>query len=161
RLDVLGEDQDAEAGMAAAGLDRGANPLVGEARRQPHVDDRQVGLVAADDPQQPVTVLGLGDDLDLVLAEQRDQALAEQQRVLGDHDPHGSSSSIVVPAPRGELIRSSPSSAATRARSPARPPPAGSAPPGPSSETSTRRTSSPPLIRTVAAASGACLATLV
>src|ERR1700761_1962391 len=162
RLDVLGEDQDAEAGMAAARLDRGADPLVGEARRQPHVDDRQGGLVGAGDPQQPLPVLGLGDDLDLVFAQQRDQPLAEEHRVLGDHDPHGSLTLIRVPSPAGEAISNSPSSAATRRRSPSSPLPAArSAPPGPSSATITSRVSPASRIVTVALASGACLATLV
>ena len=51
--------------------------------------------------QQPGAVLGLGDDLDLVLAQQRDEALAQQRLVLGDHDPHGSSARTVVPRRRG------------------------------------------------------------
>ena len=84
--------------MPRAGLDRRADALVGEARRQAHVDDRQVGLVAGDDAQQALAVLGLGDDLDLALAQQRDEPFAQQRVVLGDHDPHGSSATIVVPA---------------------------------------------------------------
>ena len=87
--------------MALARLDRRAHALVGERRREPHVDDRDVGLVAADDPQQPRAVLGLRDDVDVVLAQQRDDPLAQQRLVLGDHDPHGSSARIVVPSPGG------------------------------------------------------------
>ena len=37
----------------------------------------------------------------LVLAQQRDEPLAQQRLVLGDHDPHGSSARIVVPPPAG------------------------------------------------------------
>ena len=81
-------------GWRQAGLDRGADPLVGEARRQPHVDDRQVPLVAADDPQQPLAVPGWATTSKSALAQQRDQPLAQQQRVLGDHDPHGSTAAI-------------------------------------------------------------------
>ena len=47
---------------------------------------------------RPGAVLGLGDDVDVVLAQQRDDALAQQGLVLGDHDAHGSSARIVVPA---------------------------------------------------------------
>src|SRR6185312_8223887 len=162
RLDVLGEDQDAEVGVAAAGLDRGADPLVGEAGWQPHVDDRQVGLVGADDPQQALAVLGLGDDLDLVFAEQRDQAFAQEQLVLGDHYPHGSLTSIRVPSPTGEATSRSPSSAATRRRRPSSPLPASrSAPPGPSSATTRSSSSRSSRIVTEARAPGACFATLV
>ena len=98
-LDVLAEDQDAGLRVARAQLDRGAHALVGERRREPHVDDRQVGLVRADDPQQPGAVVGVRDDLDPALAHERDEPLAQQRVVLGDHDPHGSSTRIVVPPP--------------------------------------------------------------
>ena len=52
RLDVLREHEDAEPRLAHARLQGRAQALVGEARRQAHVDDRQVGLVAGDDAQQ-------------------------------------------------------------------------------------------------------------
>ena len=124
--------------MALARLDRRAHALVGERRRQADVDDREVGLVAADDAQQPGAVLGLGDDLDVVLAQQRDDALAQQRLVLGDHDPHGSSARIVVPPPGGLATRER---AVERLDAVAQPGQAaaarGSAPPGPSSATST------------------------
>ncbi len=41
-LDVLREDEDGEAGPDPAGLDRGAEALVGEGRREPYVDHRDV-----------------------------------------------------------------------------------------------------------------------
>ena len=56
--------------------------------------------MAADDPQQALGVLGLGDDLDAVLAQQRDDALAQQRLVLDDHDAHGSSALIGRPRAR-------------------------------------------------------------
>ena len=46
RLDVLRQDQHPEAGMLRARLDRRPHAVVGEGRRQPDVDDRDVGLVA-------------------------------------------------------------------------------------------------------------------
>ena len=55
--------------------------------------------MAGDDPQQPRAVLGLGDDVDALLAQQRDDALAQQRLVLDDHHPHGSSARTVVPPP--------------------------------------------------------------
>jgi hypothetical protein len=73
--------------VAAPRLERRLDPLVGERRRQADVADRQVRLVAGDDPQQPIAVLGGGDDLDPVLGQERHQALAKQRVVLDDHDP--------------------------------------------------------------------------
>src|SRR5688572_3664920 len=45
-LDVLGQDEDWGAGPSAAELDRAANAFVGERRRQPDVDDSDIGLLA-------------------------------------------------------------------------------------------------------------------
>ena len=118
RLDVLGEDQDADVGVALARLDRRAHALVGERGREAHVDDREVGLVAADDAQQARAVVGLRDDVDVVLAQQGDDPGAQQRLVLGDHDPHGSSARIVVGPPGGLVIVSVPSSASTRCSQP-------------------------------------------
>ena len=137
--------------MALAGLDRGAEALVGERRREADVDDREVGLVAADDPQQALAVLGLGDDVDVVLAQQRDDALAQQREVLGDHDPHGSSAWMVVPRPAGSRPSSVPSSASTRWRRPVSPLPARVGAARALSETSTT-SSRPRLERTSAGA---------
>ena len=71
------------------------------------------------------------------------EPLAQQHRVLGDHDAHGSSTAIRVPAPAGL----SSASAARPARRPGRPSPRsplpgpGAAPPIPSSATTRRRLS--------------------
>ena len=54
-----------------------------------------------DRPQQPRAVLDLGDHLDLVLAQQRHETLAQQREILGDHYPHGSLASTTVPSPSG------------------------------------------------------------
>ena len=58
---------------------------------------------------------------------------AQQHRVFGDHDPHGSTTSTDVGPPAGLFTHSRPSTPATRAARPDRPCPAGSAPPTPSS----------------------------
>ncbi len=68
-----------------------------------------------------------------VSAEQPGESLADEDGVLGDHDAHGSSAVMRVGPPGGLLIVRRPSTAATRAASPASPAPAGSAFPIPSS----------------------------
>ena len=50
RLDVLGQHEHPELGLAAARLDRRPQPLVAERRRQAHVHDREVRLVPGDRP---------------------------------------------------------------------------------------------------------------
>ena len=70
--------------------------------------------------------------------EQAGEPLAEEHRVLGDHDSHGIATSTRVPLPRGLTISKVPPCAATRSRSPARPDPRRTtAPPTPSSATVT------------------------
>ena len=49
------------------------------------------GLWPATMRSSPGAVLGLGHDVDALLAQQRDEALAQEGLVLDDHDPHGSS----------------------------------------------------------------------
>jgi hypothetical protein len=70
--------------------------------------------VAVDDAQQPGPVLGLGDDLDPVLLQQRDQSLALERVVLDDHHSQGRTARTVVPSPAGLVTWSQPSSASTR-----------------------------------------------
>ena len=75
--------------------------------------------MAGEDPVQARDVLRLRDDVDSLLAQQRDDALAQQRLVLGDDYSHGSSACTVVPSPG--LLRTTrmPSSASTRLRKPA------------------------------------------
>ena len=68
----------------------------------------------ADEREQRVGVAGAPDDLVAGVLEQPGEALAQQHGVLGDHDPHGSSTAIRVPAPGGLSIASVPPWAATR-----------------------------------------------
>ena len=75
-------------GNRRADLARRHEPLVGVRRRHPDVDDRDRRLVHRDVTQQVVGVVGLGHDLEARLGEQPRDALAQQDRVLGDHDRH-------------------------------------------------------------------------
>ena len=80
--------------------------------------------MGADLAQQVLGVARLADDLDARVLEQPHDALAQQDRVLGDDYAHGITARDRGPARRGGLSTSSrPSSAATRSASPRRPEP--------------------------------------
>src|SRR5215213_10827873 len=161
-LDVLGEDQDGRPGGPLADLQGGPQALVGVGGGHADVDHGQVGTVGVNGRDQAGAVADLGHDLDPAVGQQPGQALAQQDGVLGDHDPHGSSARITVGPPGGLVTVSWPSTAATRSARPRRPlPRAGSAPPAPSSMTSTMSRSRWRLMRTEISAARACLAALV
>ena len=84
----------AVAGMPRADLGRGAQPLVVIAGRHPDVDDGQVGLVLGDDGEQRLGVADAAHDVVAGVLEQAREPLAQQRRVLRDHDAHGNSASI-------------------------------------------------------------------
>ena len=62
------------------------------------------GCVSVDHVEQGLGVGGAADDVVAGVDQQAGQPLAEQRRVLADHDPHGSTASIVVPAPGGLVM---------------------------------------------------------
>src|SRR6185503_1060097 len=134
-LDVLREHEDRQPGHPRARLERGADALVGERRREPDVDNADVRLVAHDGAQETRPVLDGGDDLEAALRQQAGEPVAQEREVLGDYDPHGISAWRSVGPPGGLAIRSAPSSASMRLRRPVRPLPSASAPPSPSSAT--------------------------
>ena len=72
-----------------ARLQRRPQPFVLERRRQPDVDDGEVGPLEHHRVDQRVAVLDRGDDVDAVVAQEPGQPVAEQREILGDHDPHG------------------------------------------------------------------------
>ena len=100
-LDVLGEDQDSDLRVAPPNLLGGAQALVGVRRWHPNVDDRDIGLVADDLQEQVVRALCLSDHVDPGFAQQGREPVADQQAVIGNHDPHGITAEIVVPLPTG------------------------------------------------------------
>ena len=158
-LDVLREHEHADRGVAGADLQRGAQALVVVGRRQPDVDDRDVGRVAAHLQEQVVGGLAAAHDLEPVLVQQRARALAQEDAVLGDHDAHGISALTRVPPPCGLQTRSRPPSASTRSARPRSPEPRSeSAPPTPSSTISTTTWPSRRLTSTVADEACACFA---
>src|SRR5215468_11071806 len=82
------------------------------------------------------TVVHRGRNLEAVRLQQPDQAVAEQEQVLGYDNTHGTSIVITVRPPTGLDTASTPSKAASLRSMPRRPVPRdGSAPPAPSSET--------------------------
>jgi hypothetical protein len=85
-LDVLAEHQDGQTGVVAAQFDGGAQSLVGEARRHPDVGHHDVGAVLGDGAGELVGGADGGDDPVAEAFQEPDQALAEQDTVLGEHD---------------------------------------------------------------------------
>ena len=61
------------------------------------------GRSPRDRVDEGVAVLDGGDHLHPAVAEQADDAVAQQREVLGDHDPHGSSAVRIVPPARGAV----------------------------------------------------------
>ena len=84
-----------------ADLQRGTQTVVGVRRRHADVDDRQVGLVQVDDPEQFVGIADGGDDILAGVGQDAGQSGPQEHGVLGDHDPHGISTRIVVGPPSG------------------------------------------------------------
>ena len=103
--------------------DRGLDAFVGERRRQPDVCDHEVGVVLLDRLDDAFGSVELRHGLVAVAGEEAHDPLLKEDRVLDDHDPHGSSARIVVGPPTGLATRSVPSSERTRSARPLRPPP--------------------------------------
>ena len=91
RLDVLRQHEDADR-RSVLGADRLGRPqaLVGVGRRHPDVHDGDVGSMLADGGEQLVGRAGLGDDLEPGLGEQPRDALAQEERVVGEDECAGS-----------------------------------------------------------------------
>ena len=85
-LDVLAEDEDGRARDQSAGFDRGAEPLVALGGRHPDVDDRDVRPMLDDGLHEGRAVTNLGDDDAPGVGDQARQALADEDRILGDDD---------------------------------------------------------------------------
>ncbi len=74
--------------MLGADAVRGAQPLVGVRRRHADVDDRDVGAVHRHVAEEVVGRSRLRDHLVAGLREQPRDPLAEEDGVVGEHDPH-------------------------------------------------------------------------
>ena len=75
--------------MVLADLLGRPQPLIGLRRRHPDVHDRNVRLVHRDVAQQILGVAGLRDDVEAGLHEQPGDSLAQEHRVVGEHDADG------------------------------------------------------------------------
>src|ERR1019366_6892028 len=159
-LDVLGEHQHAHRGPLLPHHQRGPEALVGEGRRHAHVDHHDVGALRIHGAEKALRAAWGGDHVVARVDEQPGESLTEEDRVLGDHDAHGSSTWMTVGPPGGLSMRRWPSTPATRSASPERPPPVGSAPPTPSSRTLMLSTPATARMSTEACRARACLATL-
>ena len=65
-------------------------------RRHLDVDDRSVRSHALDETKEGLGVLGLTDDLESTVGEQPDETCPHEGHVLGDHDAHGTLTSMVT-----------------------------------------------------------------
>ena len=106
RLHVLAQHQHRRARHQAARLDGRAQALVTLGRRHAHVDDRDVGPVLGHRGHERRPVADGGHDRGLAVLDEPDEALAQQDRILGDDDPqmrafHGP----MMPAPRADCVR--------------------------------------------------------
>src|SRR5580704_9647656 len=130
--------------------------------RHADVHERDVWVGVADACEKRLAVGDPRDDLNAVFGQEQRDTFADERGVVGDHDPHGSSATTIVP-PAGSLrIAMVPSSASIRSRNPASPPLGESvAPPTPSSLTVTRSLSWLCSTRTVARVAAACLTVFV
>ena len=101
-LDVLGQDHDRDLRVARADRLRRDQALVGVRRRHPDVDDRDVGLGAPSTARSSSSASSTSAATSRPhSSQQRGDPPADEQVVVRDHDPHGSSAVTVVPAPAG------------------------------------------------------------
>src|SRR5260370_11465606 len=141
RLDVLGEDQHADARMFGADLLGGDEAFVGMCGGHPDIDNGGAGLRCADRSQQRGGVTYLVGHIYPPVGGQPGDALAGEHHILGHDYPHGTSARHTA-RPVDKLPPSAPT------RSAAAPP--GEAPPDPLSSAVT--TSRPPSCTTVTVA---------
>src|SRR5215469_8982092 len=110
RLDVLGQDQHADARMPGADLMCGDNSLVGVRGGHADVDDRGVGPGRPHGSQQRCGVADLGCHVESRVREKAGDALPGEHDVVGYDYPHGISavysSPLVISLPPRAPVRS-------------------------------------------------------
>ena len=74
-------------GQLRADHPRGLQALGGLRRRHPDVDDSQVGPGRTDQGEQPGSVPRLAGDVEPGTVEQAGETFAQQDIVVGEHDP--------------------------------------------------------------------------
>ena len=101
-LEVLGQHQDADRlPELRSDLASGGESLHRMGRRHPDVHHRNVGTQSPDRLEQRVRLAHLGNDVEPLQPEELGDAGAQQHAVVGQHYPHGRSTSIRVPPPGG------------------------------------------------------------
>ena len=146
-LDVLGQHQHRAVRAALAHRQRRPQALVGERRRHPYVDDRQVGPVLGHRRRPARRRHRARDRLDPAVGQQPRQPLAQQYGIFGDHHrawPYATTRRATGrPAPASGRPADCAPPACRRCRPPGRPARPGrrrappTAPPTPLSQTST------------------------
>src|SRR5438309_2518123 len=160
-LDVLGEDENVDLAVLLPDPPCGHQAFDGMGGGHADVDDGQLCGVGTELPEQRLPVTCLSDDLEPDLSEHPGQPFAEEHRVVGQNQAHGSLAITCVPPPWGLSTVSAPPTAAALSASPHSPDPrAASAPPTPSSRTLTSRCPSHRATAIVTEDARACLAAL-
>jgi hypothetical protein len=93
---VLGEDHDADPRPQLAERVGRADALLGERRRHPDLDDRDVGRALADRLEQIIHGGRLADDIESRAPQQRGNPLAYHQDVIGEDNAHGPSAASLT-----------------------------------------------------------------
>ena len=123
-LDVLAEQQHAHRRHAPTELDGRAHALVAERGRHAHVEHGEVGPGLVERGEQRVGLAVGGDGLETGLVEEPYEPLAQQHRILGEHDAKRAARGVGH-APRlsaGERLDAAPAEPTRRtARRPERP----------------------------------------
>ena len=114
RLQVVRKDEDTDLRVGAPDLLGRDEAFVGVGRGHLDVDEDDVRPPEVDETHELLAGPGLPDDIEACLDQQASQALAQEQLVVGNHDPHGISATSFTEPPASRARPSDPSTAPTR-----------------------------------------------
>lgn len=98
-LDVLRENQHRESGVPAPCLDGGAQSLVGEGGREPHIHQCDIRPVLNQCVEEFRAVVHCGGDFETMGRQKPDEPLSQKEEVFGENNAHGISIVVMVGPP--------------------------------------------------------------